>query len=213
MAEIISAERSARAAGPGLSYWLGSKVLSQPLAIEPLLYARLQMAVKNGSFDPCRVHFGKREKHGKVGAEYHDTKSGKRKRESADSDRDSDAVYTHRHATGGKAEARQAARGRARFLKSGGLTTSVTVEGNPLIKAGAPMSYLGVRPQVDGLQFVIESATHSFSRGASYRTEIRARGKDGSDTNPGSGDGASGSGGAAGADAGGANTGGTAALT
>lgn len=139
-----------------------------PLVITP------PMIIKNS----CRVHWGNREKHGKVNAEYHDTKSGKRKRVSAASDADSDSVYTHRHATSGKSEARHAARGRARFLKSGGLTTSVAIEGNPLAKAGAPMTYLGVRPQVDGLQFIVDTATHSFSRGASYRTELRGRAKE-----------------------------------
>lgn len=53
MANIVSSERQARGAGPGLSYWLGTKVLSQALAIEPMLYARLQMAVKEGVFDPA----------------------------------------------------------------------------------------------------------------------------------------------------------------
>lgn len=146
-------------------------------AMIPLVITPPQM-IKN----TCRVQWGEREKHGKAGAEYHDTKSGKRKREDETSDPDSDAVYTTRHAVGGKSEARKAARGRARFLRSGGVNTSVTIEGNPLVKAGAIMTYAGVRPQVDGVEFAIETAIHSFSKQPSYRTEIRARGKDGADT-------------------------------
>ena len=127
----------------------------------------------------ARVHWGDREKHKKMRGEYHDQKSGKRKYEDADSVGDADSVYTHRHAASGKNEARRAARGRARHLKSDGVTTSVTIEGNPFVKAGAPMTYAGVRPQVDGIGFIIEAAVHSYSKGAGYRTEIRGKSKDG----------------------------------
>jgi phage protein D len=131
----------------------------------------------------CKVRWGQRERHKKVRAHHHNLGTGKREYEDEDTgDSSADASYTMRHAMSGKQEARRAARGRAKFLRAGGLRTSVTIEGNPLAKAGAPMSYAGVRPQVDGLQFVIETAVHSFSKTAGYRTELRARGKTDSPT-------------------------------
>lgn len=51
MAEIIAAERATRAAGPGLSYWLGSKCLNAPLAMESQAAARLQGALRDKAFD------------------------------------------------------------------------------------------------------------------------------------------------------------------
>lgn len=51
MAEIIQPEQPVRAAGPGVSYWLSTKVLNQPLAMEAGLAARLQSAIKERAFD------------------------------------------------------------------------------------------------------------------------------------------------------------------
>lgn len=51
MAQIIAAERVNRAAGPGLSYWLGSKFLNAPLAMESQAAARLQGALRDKAFD------------------------------------------------------------------------------------------------------------------------------------------------------------------
>ncbi len=53
MADIITADRAQRAAGPGLSYWLGTKIANQPLAMEAGLAARLQGAIKDKAFDPA----------------------------------------------------------------------------------------------------------------------------------------------------------------
>ncbi len=130
----------------------------------------------------CKVHWGQRERHKKVRAQYHNEKTGQREFVDEDTgDRGAKASYTMRHSMSGRNEAKRAARSRAKFLKGGGVRTSVSVEGNPLVKAGAPMSYAGVRPGVDGLQFVIVTATHTFSRGQAYRTAIDAKLKDGAD--------------------------------
>lgn len=131
----------------------------------------------------CKVHWGQRERHKKVRAHHHNLKTGRREFIDEDTgDTSSDASYTMRHSMSGQQEARRAARGRARFLRAGGLRTSVSIEGNPLVKAGAPMTYVGVRPQVDGLDLVIATAVHSYSKTPSYHTEIRGRGKDGAST-------------------------------
>lgn len=134
------------------------------------------MVVKN----TLKVMFAQRERHKKVRAHYHDAKTGKREHVDEDTgDTSADSSYTMRHSMSGKQEARRAARGRAKYLKQHGVHTSVTLEGNPLVKAGAPFTYAGIRPGIDGLEFVIETAIHSFSRGPSYRCEIRGKLKDG----------------------------------
>jgi hypothetical protein len=71
-------------------------------------------------------------------------------------------------------EAKATAKAKAKNLKRETITASCTVIGDPNIRAGAPMSFSGVRPGVDGLQFIIESATHSFSK-SGYTTDIEAK--------------------------------------
>ncbi|MFN3625189.1 MAG: S49 family peptidase [Hyphomicrobium sp.] len=51
MADIIAPERAGRAGGPGLSYWLGSKIKNQPLAMEAGAAQMLVDAIKDKSFD------------------------------------------------------------------------------------------------------------------------------------------------------------------
>lgn len=136
------------------------------------------MVVKN----TLHVHWGQRERHKKVRAHHHNRKTGKREHVDEDTgDTSADSTYTMRHSFSGKTEARRAARGRAKFLKGGGVRTSVTIEGDPTVKAGRPLTYTGIRPAVDGLEFVIESAIHSFSKSSGYRVEIRGKLKDGAD--------------------------------
>jgi len=50
----------------------------------------------------------------------------------------------------------------------------VTLFGDPRIRAGAPFTYSGVRPGVDGIEFVIETATHTISKGG-YTTQVEAK--------------------------------------
>lgn len=139
----------------------------------------------------CQVSFQKRTKHKDVSAEHYDRDEAKRKRETEKGEDKTQAGYTLRHGYGSKDEARRAARSRSKYLKREGVRTAVTIEGDPTAKAGRPMSYAGCRPGVDGIQFIIEEATHSFSKGASYRTSLKAKLKDeqGEGSGGGSGDG------------------------
>lgn len=51
MADIIAPERLGRSGGPGLSYWLGSKIKNQPLAMEAGAAQMLADAIKEKAFD------------------------------------------------------------------------------------------------------------------------------------------------------------------
>lgn len=51
MAEIIAPERGQRGGGPGLSYWLGTKIVNQPLMMDEGFAGHLQQALKTNAFD------------------------------------------------------------------------------------------------------------------------------------------------------------------
>lgn len=67
-----------------------------------------------------------------------------------------------------------AAKAKADHLKSETIRTSVTVFGDPTIRAGAPFRYVGVRPELDAIEFIVETATHRLSK-AGYTTDIEAK--------------------------------------
>lgn len=126
----------------------------------------------------CKVHFAAREKVKKVKAEYQDIENGKREtvEVEANPDADPDAEYTMRQPFGDKDEAERAAKSKARELGSSADTTSVEIEGNTAARGGAPMRYAGVRPGVDDVPFIIESAGHQFSK-SGYKTAIEGKAK------------------------------------
>lgn len=126
----------------------------------------------------CQVSFQKRSKHKDVAGEYYDRDEAKRKRETEKGEDKTEAGYTLRHAYTNKAEAKRAAKSRSKYLKREGVRTAVQIEGEPTAKAGRPMVYAGVRPGVDGIDFIIEEARHSFSKSPSYRTDLKGKLKD-----------------------------------
>lgn len=63
-----------------------------------------------------------------------------------------------------KPEAEAKAKSKAKKLKRETKTASCSVVGDPSIRAGAPLVFKGIRPGVDGLNYVIESVTHSFGK-------------------------------------------------
>lgn len=135
-----------------------------PLIIVP------QMIVKG----TCKVHFSAREKVKEVAAEWQDRDEAKRKTVKVPSDPEAEETYTLRQPYGDEAEAKRAAEAKAKELQTSADTTSVTIEGNTAARGGAPMSYAGVRPGVDGVPFIIETATHTFSK-SGYTTAIDAK--------------------------------------
>lgn len=151
----------------------GSGATPGGAAMAPLLVVP-PMIVKG----TCQVSFQKRSKHKSVAGEYYDKDEAKRKRETETGEDKSEAGYTLRHGYAGKDEAKRAAKSRSKYLKREGIRTAVQIEGNPAAKAGRPMSYAGVRPGVDGIPFIIEEAKHAFSKGQSYRTDLKAKLKD-----------------------------------
>lgn len=122
----------------------------------------------------CRTTFSHRSKFKKVKARHQDRAQAKPIEVEEDSDGEGSATYTLPEPYADEAEAKTAAKAKAKDLKSETIRTSVDLFGDQTIRAGAPFSYSGVRPELDGIEFIIETATHKLSKGG-YITSVEAK--------------------------------------
>jgi phage protein D len=122
----------------------------------------------------CQTTFAHRNSFAKVRAHAQDRKKAERVEVDEDSDDDGDADYTIPEPFADQDEAQRAARTKARDLKANTVTTSVDLFGDPTIRAAAPFRYAGVRPQLDGIAFIVETATHKLSK-QGYTTSVEAK--------------------------------------
>ena len=127
----------------------------------------------------CTFEANDRTKYKKVVSYYEDKDKAKRVEVEADSDADGDSVYRIAEPYADAAEADKAAQSKAKDLKRGEGAASVTVIGDTAIVAGAPLLFEGVRPGLDGVPYIIDTATHTYSKGEGYRTAISAKLYDG----------------------------------
>lgn len=123
----------------------------------------------------CRTTFTGRDAHKKVEAAWQDKGKAKREIVSADAVADAEGTQRLRHAFGSKEEAERAAESRAKDLQRAATSTSVDIVGNVAARGGVPFSYAGVHPQIDGTPFIIETATHSYSKREGYKTSISGK--------------------------------------
>ena len=122
----------------------------------------------------CTTTFQNRNSFAKVNAHAQDRKTATRIDVQAKSDGKGEAHYTLPEAYVDKGEAEKAAKSKAQELKAETIRTSVTLFGDPSIRAGAPFVYAGVRPELDGIRFIIETATHNLSK-SGYTTQVEAK--------------------------------------
>lgn len=158
---LIFAKRGSGNSAAGT--FVGSVVVSPPVIVE-------------GS---CSFEANDRTKYSKVVAYYQDSDTAKRVEIEADGDEDGDSVFRIPEPFSSVDEADKAAQARAKDLKSGEGAASVTVIGDTAITAGAPLLFSGVRPGLDGAPYIIDTATHTFSKSEGYRTQISAKLYDG----------------------------------
>jgi len=125
----------------------------------------------------CSTTFSSREQHKEVEASWHDTKEAKRKVEKAPSNPEGKAKYSLRHNHDSQDGAKRAAKSRADELRRQAEQTQVTIEGNVAARGGGNMVYAGMHPAIDGLPWIIETATHTLTKGAGYRAAIAAKAK------------------------------------
>lgn len=135
----------------------------------------------------CTYEVGDRSNYKKVVSYYQDKDKVKRVEIEHDVNPTGESVYRIPEPFASVAEADKAANAKSRELKRGEGATKVTVAGNSGILAGVGLVYAGVRPQLDGIPYVIDTATHTYSKSAGYRTEISAKVYDGESAGGGSG--------------------------
>ncbi len=123
----------------------------------------------------CSVKFAERPSHNQASGAWHDQGEAERKHEDAPAGKGT-AHYALRHTYADQDEAKAAAGSKGKDLERSGDTTSVTIIGNPAARGGGNMAYSGVHVQADGIPWVIETATHSFSK-QGYTTQIEAKAK------------------------------------
>lgn len=157
--------------------------------------------VQTGSL---KFNVGDRTKYKKVVAYYQDSDKAKRVEIEADGDADGDSVYRLPEPYSSPDEADKAAQAKAKDLKRGEGSTSVTVIGDTAICAGAPLIYAGIRPGLDGVPYVIDTTTHKYVAKGTFTTDISGKLYDGKSSSEGDGDNESSAGGSG---AGGGSTG------
>ncbi len=128
----------------------------------------------------CSFESNDRTKYSKVVAYYQDKDQAKRVEIDAQADADGDSVFRIPDPFESVEEADKAAQAKAKSLKRGEGTANVTVIGDTSICAGAPLIFEGVRAGLDGVPYVIDTVTHTFTKSDGYRTAISAKLYDGS---------------------------------
>ncbi|WP_407496926.1 phage late control D family protein [Pseudooceanicola sp. MF1-13] len=123
----------------------------------------------------CRVSEGDVDRFAKVKAFYQDRGNAKRRVVIVDCDPEADGEHVMRDPFGSEAEAQLAAEACAREMKRGLVQTSCAIVGRPALMAGQPLTYLGVRPGVDGREFITEMVKHSYTKSGGLRTSFEGR--------------------------------------
>lgn len=113
-----------------------------------------------------------RGKYKKVVAYSQDRAKAKRHEVEVDADADGDGTYRMPEPFADPAEADRAATARAKHLKSGKARVSFEMPGDISVRAGMPFTFADVRPGLDGMPWIIETATHTYSKANGYRTKV-----------------------------------------
>lgn len=111
-----------------------------------------------------RIRLSDRSQYKAVTASYQDREKARRVDVEEDSDAEGEAIYRLGEPFADEKEARRAAKAKARDLKRNGGSFSCQIVGNPQARAGAPLTFSGVRSGADGMPFIIETARHAFSK-------------------------------------------------
>lgn len=122
--------------------------------------------------DSLRFEYNDRSAYSRVIAYYQDRDTAERVEVEVEGDPEGDATYRIPEPFADPAEAERAAQSRARQLKRGEGNASVAVIGDTSLMAGGPVIFQGVRPGLDGVPWIIETATHTLSKSDGYRTRL-----------------------------------------
>lgn len=127
----------------------------------------------------CRVSLADRSTYKDVVAYYQDRDGVQRKelRVEVPGAEDGVASYTVQDPMATEEEAEKVAGSKAKELQRATDRLSVTVLGDPGVAAGMPLTLAGVRPGVDGRQWIAKTVRHRFDKGGGYTTSIDAEAK------------------------------------
>ncbi|MBA8798253.1 hypothetical protein FHW77_001959 [Agrobacterium sp. RC10-4-1] len=132
--------------------------------------------IKVGSL---KVEINDRTKYSKVVAYYQDSDKAERVEIDADADADGDSVYRLPEPYASPAEADKAAQAKAKELRRGEGSVSVTVIGDAGIDAGLPLLFADVRPGVDGVPYIIKTAKTAYTKTGGLEVAVSGRLYDG----------------------------------
>ena len=156
----------------GALLWLerGAGKTAGGTAVPPAII--LAVSLIEGS---CRVSETDVDRFGKVKALYQDRAGAKRQEVTVDGDPDAAGEHIIREPFSSKAEAQAAAEAYAREMLRGLVKTSCAIVGRPALMAGQPFTYFGVRPGIDGREFIAETVKHTFTKSGGLRTFVEGK--------------------------------------
>lgn len=131
--------------------------------------------VKPGS---TTVRFTERTKFKAVKASYTDRANAKKVDVEESSDAEGEATYRIGDQFADESEAKRAAKAKAGDLLRRQATFSCEIVGDPSARAGAPLQFARMKPDVDGIPFIIGTATHNYSK-SGYTTSMDGESQNG----------------------------------
>lgn len=123
----------------------------------------------------CRMSQTDVDRFATVKAYWQDQKGAKRQEIVVEADPEASGEHVLRDPYGSKEEATAAAKAAAREMLRGLVETSCSIIGRPALMAGQPVIYAGVRPLVDGREFILDRVTHSFTKSGGLRTAFTGK--------------------------------------
>ncbi|QBR35768.1 late control protein D [Leisingera sp. NJS201] len=123
----------------------------------------------------CRVTETDVDRFAKVKCYWQDRKGAKRQEVVVDADPEATGEHVLRDPYSSREEAEAAAKAAAREMVRGLIETSCSIIGRPGLMAGQPVIYSGVRPLVDGRQFILDRVTHTFTKSGGLRTAFTGK--------------------------------------
>lgn len=135
----------------------------------------------------CSFEANDRTKYKKVVAYYQDRNKAERVEIEADAEAEGDSVLRLPEPYSSPDEADKAAKSKAKALKRGEGAVSVTIVGTTTVCAGLALLFHGVHPGFDGVPYVIDTVTYTYSKSAGFLVKVSGKLYDGKSAGDGKG--------------------------
>ncbi|WP_233499450.1 phage late control D family protein [Pararhodobacter sp. CCB-MM2] len=110
-----------------------------------------------------------------VKAYWQDREGATRREVVVEADPEASGEHVLRDPFASQAEAEAAARAAVREMLRGSIDISCAIVGRPSLMAGQPIRLAGVRPLIDGRDFIPDLVQHSYSKSAGLRTQFTGK--------------------------------------